>query len=168
LNQIKSAVSPTSDPDNSGHNKNKKSLINNKPGPSSARPEGEVLIETALEHVLELKALDAVVYNVRDTSSIADYLIVASGTSARHVKGIADNVKEKLSRSNISPQRIEGYQDGEWIVMDYADIIIHLFFEPKRQYFRFDELFGEEKKMPLKDSLNRQVRAFRTGMHPLV
>ncbi len=130
--------------------------------------EPKALTETALEFVLELKALDAVVYDVRESSSIADYIIVASGTSGRHVKGIVDNVKEKLSSRNISPDRIEGDQDGEWVVMDYSNVIIHIFFEPKRQYFKLDELFKDQKKMELKDHLNTQVRALKTGMHSLV
>jgi ribosome-associated protein len=128
----------------------------------------QALAECALEHVLELKGLDAVVYEVHESSSIADYILVASGTSARHVRGIVDNVKEKLAATHRTPARIEGYQDGEWIVMDYSDIIIHIFFEPKRQHFKFDELFKDQKKMKLKDHLNTQVRAFKTGMHSLV
>lgn len=124
--------------------------------------------ENALEYILEIKALDGIVYDVKNTSSIADYIIVASGTSHRHVKGIVDNVKEKLLAHNIPPQRIEGYQEGEWIVMDYASVIIHLFFEPKRQYFKFDELFKNEKKMLLSEELNSQVRSLKTGMHSLV
>lgn len=130
--------------------------------------ETSAFAELALEHVLELKALDAVVYDVNDSSNIADFILVASGTSNRHTRGIVDNVKEKLSAIGINPDRIEGYQDGEWIVMDYSNVILHIFFEPKRQYFRIDDLFKDQKKMKLKEHLNTQVRALKTGMHSLV
>lgn len=125
------------------------------------------LAQAVLEYMLEIKALDSVIYDVEETSTISKYVVIASGTSLRHVKGIVDNTKEQLVKKGIHPESIDGYQEGEWIVMDYSDVIVHVFYEPKRQYFKLDELFENSKKLKLNDSLNSQVRSLKTGMHSL-
>jgi ribosome-associated protein len=135
--------------------------------PQTVSPDPCDLAQDVLEFMLEIKALDAVIYDVQETSSISKYVAIASGTSVRHVKGIVDNAKEQLVKKGIHPERIDGYQEGEWIVMDYSDVIVHVFYEPKRQYFKIDELFENSKKLKLNEELHSRVRSLKTGMHSL-
>jgi len=129
--------------------------------------DGQKVAESALSGALSQKALDAVIYDVRGKSSITDYIMIASGTSGRHVKGISDRVNETLSSLGQSCQHTDGYEEGEWVVLDYGDVIIHIFYEPKRQEYRFDELLKSSEKLPLPEELYRQVRSLKTGMHDL-
>lgn len=129
--------------------------------------ESDKLAELLVEFAINQKALDAIVFDVREISSIAQYIIVASGTSTRHVKGIIDKIKEGALTSGIAPERIDGYQEGEWVVMDYADVIVHLFYEPKRQEYRFDELLKNAERLDLDPELFSEIRTLKTGMHQL-
>lgn len=123
--------------------------------------------EHALSAALEQKALDGVIYDVRGKSSIAEFIMIASGTSSRHVKGVADRIKDNLLELGINIQRTDGYEDGEWIVLDYGDVIVHIFYEPKRQEYRFDDLLKKADKLPLPEELFKQVRSLKTGLHNL-
>lgn len=129
--------------------------------------QSELITNKVIESALSQKSLDTVAYDVSKISNIARCLIIASGTSFRHVKGICDKIKLELERDNISPTRIDGYEDGEWIVMDFDDIIVHLFFEPKRQYYEFDSLFIGAEKIDLPDDLKSQARQLKTGLHAI-
>lgn len=131
----------------------------------------EISSEQVANHIIELaldqKALDTVGFDVHKVSSLAKFIIIASGTSSRHVKGIADKIKDGLEPFDIHPSRTDGYDEGEWVVIDYDDIIVHLFFEPKRQYYEFDALMNGAEKLVLSQELKEQVRQFKTGLHQL-
>ena len=67
----------------------------------------------------EKKAIDVKTIDIKEKSSLADYMVVASGTSTTHIKALADNVEEELKKENILPHKIEGYNSNSWILMDY-------------------------------------------------
>ena len=90
---------------------------------------------------LEKKALDVKVLEIKKLSSIADYLVLASGRSDKQTQAIADSVKEGLKQYGKA-LNIEGMTEGRWVIIDYGDIIVHVFQEEVRRYYNLDELWG--------------------------
>lgn len=89
----------------------------------------------------ELKATEVVTFDLKGKSDIADYMIIASGTSRAHLAGIADKVYMDQKEHDILPLGVEGQDPGNWILMDYNDVIVHLFVEEERQKYNLEELF---------------------------
>ena len=89
-------------------------------------PSSEKLTHLVVEALEDLKAVNISVINVCNISSVADAMIVASGTSNRHVKSLADNVKEKVKATGMQPLGVEGQETGEWILVDLGDVIVHV------------------------------------------
>ncbi len=98
---------------------------------------------------LEKKASDVIIYNVGEASSISDYIIICSGSSDRHVKAIADNVSKHMKELGHAPLSIEGYSDGNWVLVDLDDIIMHVFYQPIREYFRLEELWSGAERLEI-------------------
>ena len=86
------------------------------------------------------KAIDLTTLNIEQQSTLADYFILVSGTSNTHIKALADNVEVELKKEDIYPNKIEGY-NTEWILMDYGDVVVHIFTERERQNYNLEELY---------------------------
>lgn len=97
---------------------------------------------------LDKKALDVKVLELRKISSIADYLVLATGRSDRQVQAMADSVKQGLKPFD-RPIDTEGYDEGRWVVVDYGDVIVHLFLEEVRQMYNLDELWGRAPRIEI-------------------
>ncbi len=93
------------------------------------------------------KALDLVVLEVSPFSSFADYFIICSGKSGRQVQGIADNLENDLKNRGIRPIGTEGRREGHWVLMDYGDVIIHVFYEPVRFFYDLESLWSEAARV---------------------
>ena len=89
------------------------------------------------------KAVDVKVINIEKVSSLADYFIIASGTNRNQVQAMADNVEEALEKEGVRPKNIEGYQTANWILMDYGDIVIHLFDEENRLFYDIERIWRD-------------------------
>ena len=89
------------------------------------------------------KAFDLVLLDVSGLSSFADFFIVCSGRSSRQVQGIADNVESGLKSMGLKPIGTEGKREGHWVLMDYGDVIIHIFHEPVRYFYDLESLWSE-------------------------
>lgn len=109
---------------------------------ASAIPVGQELVDLALDALDDLKGVDPVVIDVRELSSVMDYLVVASGTSARHVKSLADNVIDKGKASQIRPIGIEGESVGEWVLVDYGDVVVHVMQPATRSFYDLERLWS--------------------------
>ncbi|MBE7065884.1 MAG: ribosome silencing factor [Ruminococcaceae bacterium] len=81
------------------------------------------------------------VIDTHEMTTIADYFIIAGGTSTTHVRGIADAVEEKLLKEGIRCSHIEGYDTATWILLDYLDVVVHLFIEEDREYYNLERLW---------------------------
>jgi len=90
----------------------------------------------------EGKGFDVDVLDVRNVTLIADYFVIASGSSVRHVKGLADRVLYS-PESTRKPMHVEGYQLGTWILLDYGDVVIHIFREAERSFYGLERLWGD-------------------------
>lgn len=96
---------------------------------------------------LNKKALDLILLDVRKVSSFADYFIICSGKSSRHVQGIASFIEESLAKEGIYPLGIEGSTQGSWILMDYNELIIHIFYKPIREFYDLEGLWSDAKRI---------------------
>jgi ribosome-associated protein len=112
---------------------------------------------------LEKKAYDLVVMEVRDLTSIADYFVICSGRSDRQVQSIAQGIEEHLGNSEISPLSIEGANRGHWVLMDFSDVIVHIFYEPVRQFYDLDGLWGDAPRVELPEPYSSLVGQFQTA-----
>jgi len=108
--------------------------------------EKAVLIMEAMD---EKKAVDPVRVDVRARTIMTDSLIIASGNSIIHIRSIADAVIEKLRDNGIKSKRLEGYEHGSWVLLDYGDVIIHVFAPEEREFYRLEAYWtGAEKGSP--------------------
>jgi ribosome-associated protein len=100
---------------------------------------------------LEKKAKDLVVLNVSQISAFADYFILCSGTSDRQVRAVAAAIQENLKKEDILPLGVEGDEAAKWILMDYDDVIIHVFLESARTFYDLERLWSESPRMAVPD-----------------
>lgn len=103
-------------------------------------------LETAKMAVKALdskKALDIKVIKIKDISAIADYFVIATGTSSTHVKALADEVEAQLDESGVSVSHVEGYRSNSWILLDYVDVVVHVFSDEAREYYDLERLWQD-------------------------
>jgi len=93
------------------------------------------------------KALDLVLLEVSEVSSFTDYFIICSGKSSRQVQGIADNLEVALGERGFKPLGVEGRGEGQWVLMDYGDVIVHIFYEPVRSFYDLESLWADAKRV---------------------
>ncbi|MBX7223805.1 MAG: ribosome silencing factor [Blastocatellia bacterium] len=108
-------------------------------------------ILTAVRAIQEKKGLDITVLDLSAISSFTDYFVLCSGTSDRHVKAIADEIEKKLYEIKAKPHHIEGYEDGQWVLFDCGDFIIHAFTQMTRQFYDLERLWRDAKKYSFND-----------------
>ena len=89
------------------------------------------------------KALDIVSKDLKDKSSIADYMIVASGTSSRHIQSLSEQVLEKFKTNGLKNCKIEGKDSAEWKLVDGIDIVVHIFNPEKRKFYELEKIWSE-------------------------
>ena len=89
------------------------------------------------------KALDVVSIDLKDKSSIADYMIVASGTSSRHIQALSEQVLEKFKTNGLKNCKIEGKDSAEWKLVDGIDIVVHIFNPEKRKFYELEKIWSE-------------------------
>lgn len=95
-----------------------------------------------LDALDDLKAKDIVILDVKPLTSVADLMIVASGTSNRHVKSIADRVRERVREGGFKPLGVEGEDAGEWVLVDLGDIILHIMLPDTRRFYDLEKLWS--------------------------
>ena len=89
------------------------------------------------------KALDIISIDLKNKSSMADYMIIASGTSSRHIQALSEQVLEKLKSNGIENSKIEGKESGDWKLVDGIDLIIHIFNPEKRKFYELEKIWSE-------------------------
>ena len=97
----------------------------------------------ACEAMEDKKAQDIKIIEIGNISTLADYFIIASGTNRSQVQAMADNVNETLGRAGIEPKQMEGYQNANWILMDYRDVVIHIFDEENRLFYDLERIWRD-------------------------
>ena len=97
------------------------------------------------------KGLNITLIEIGDISSLADYMVIATGTSSTHVKAIADEVEYQLDEAGISVSHIEGYRSNSWILLDYVDVIVHIFSDEAREFYDLERLWQDGKEIDISD-----------------
>ena len=100
------------------------------------------------------KATDIKAINISKLSALADYFVIASASNSSLVQSLSDDVEEMMSKElGIEPRRIEGYQSASWILLDFGDIIVHIFYRDAREYYGLDKLWSDGETLDISDVL---------------
>lgn len=108
----------------------------------------EKLLATVEDALDDLKAQNPVVINVEGISDVTDRMVIATGTSSRHVASLADNVIEQVKRAGIQAMGVEGKDSGEWVLVDFGDVVVHIMQQVTRDFYDLEKLWS----MPPADS----------------
>lgn len=112
----------------------------------------KLLLETAYKAIDDKKGKNITVLNIGKLTTIADYFIIATGTSTTHVKAMADEVEEKIRELDFCLGHREGYNSGRWILLDYKDVVIHIFHEEDRSFYNIERLWGDAPRIDVDNS----------------
>ncbi len=96
-----------------------------------------------LNTIRERKAVDPVLLHVEDPTSVTDYFLITSGKSTRQVQAISRHLQNTLREEGFRPYGTEGEQEGHWVLMDYGDVVIHIFYQPLREFYDLEGLWIE-------------------------
>jgi len=100
---------------------------------------------------VEKKARKPRLLDVGELSSYTNFLLILSATSERHARGLADHLREQSSAMHIKPLGIEGYEHGQWILLDYGEVVVHVFLETARDYYDLDGLWVDASSLPIEE-----------------
>lgn len=116
--------------------------------------QNEELVRVAVDALEELKAKDITTIDVRGKTSVTDFMVIASGTSSRHVKSLAENVLEKVKEQGVRPIGNEGIDGGEWALLDLGDAVVHVMQAATRQFYDLERLWqgAEQSRAQHQDS----------------
>jgi ribosome-associated protein len=114
---------------------------------------------TALDH----KAYDLVVLETGHLSTIADYFVICSGRSDTQVQAIADAVTADLAREGVRPLAVEGLPHAQWVLIDYGDVVVHIFYVPVREFYDLERLWARAPRVELPEPFQSQARNQKTG-----
>lgn len=95
----------------------------------------------------ERKAVNPALFRVAEMTSIADYFLVAGGQSTRQVQAISSHLQRRLKEKGIKPLGVEGEIDGNWVLLDYGDVVIHVFYEPFREFYDLEGLWADAPRV---------------------
>ncbi|MFO7557472.1 MAG: ribosome silencing factor [Desulfobacterales bacterium] len=107
----------------------------------------DLSLEPYIRAVLGKKSIDLVALDVRNLTSIADAFIICSARSNRQVTAIGEHIKQKLKEQGFNALSVEGMKEGRWALLDYGNIIIHVFYEPVRSFYDLDGLWTDARKI---------------------
>lgn len=107
----------------------------------STNPQVLACLKVVEEALLDVKAKDIVQYDVSKISNIADAVVIASGTSSRHVKALADNVAEEAKKAGFRPIGVEGERDAEWVLIDLDMVVVHVMMPAARKFYDLESLW---------------------------
>ena len=99
----------------------------------------------------EKKAEDIKVLDISEVSVLADYFIIANGTNKNQVQALVDNVQEQLHKAGYESKQVEGYQTGNWILLDYGDVIIHIFSKEDRLFYDLERIWRDGKEITFEE-----------------
>ncbi|RJR23719.1 MAG: ribosome silencing factor [Desulfobacteraceae bacterium] len=100
-----------------------------------------------LKFINERKAIDPVLLEVGGLTTIADYFLIASGSSTRQVQAITRHLEKRMREAGVKPLGVEGEQGFQWVLMDYGDVIVHIFYEPAREFYDLEGLWMDAPKI---------------------
>jgi ribosome-associated protein len=115
----------------------------------TGRPPEDRKVRIAARAALERKALELVVLDVRGLSSVTDYFLVCSGRSTTHLSSIVDAIRDVMRAADVRPLHAEGAPESGWMLLDYGDLLVHVFLEDTRAYYALERLWGDAPSLPM-------------------
>ncbi len=112
-------------------------------------------LRIAIAAVENKKGIDIVVLDISSVATFADYFVLCTGDSSRQIQAIADEVEEKLAANGLKPSHVEGYANAEWILLDYLDLVIHVFSKQARAYYDLERLWRDAKTLDVRQLLSQ-------------
>ena len=115
----------------------------------------KMMAQIACKAIDDKKGQDIKVIDIHNVSVIADYFVIASGTNSNQVQAIVDNVEEQLGRAGFEAKQIEGNRNSSWILMDYGDVIVHVFDEENRLFYDLERIWRDGKLLEMDEFLEK-------------
>lgn len=109
------------------------------------------LAEKIAHLTLDKKASEVLILNLVSLTSITDYFVICTGSSNTQVKAISEHVSDELKKKKIRPLHVEGTSNEEWVLMDYVDVVVHIFQPQKREFYGLERLWGDAEIMEIND-----------------
>ena len=119
-------------------------------------PSPETLADRIAALASDRKARDVVSLDLRGISSATDFFVLASGGSDVHVKAIADFVIDELRKEGVRANHVEGFQSGRWVLVDYVDVVLHVFHSSTRAFYQLEELWGDAERKEYQGPASRE------------
>ena len=113
------------------------------------RPSAEHKARRAARAALDKKAVDLTVLDVQGVSTVTDYFLVCSGRSTTHLASITEAIRAELKQEGVRPLHAEGATDSGWVLLDYGDVLMHVFLEDTRAYYALERLWGDAPSIPV-------------------
>ena len=117
--------------------------------PTSSAQSISALVQRAAVICLDNKAVNVVILDLHGVSDMTDYFVIASGTSATHVRALGEHVLEELRRDGARAHHIEGLSQGRWVLLDFVDFVVHLFHPSLRDFYKLERLWGDADVVPV-------------------
>ncbi len=111
----------------------------------------KMIVKKAYDALIDKKGEDIKVIEIGKLSTVADYFIIANGSNAPHVESLVDNVEEELLKEKIHPERIEGIKSSGWILMDYNDVVVHVFSKEDRLFYDLERIWRDGKEINVEE-----------------
>nr|WP_320009982.1 ribosome silencing factor [uncultured Desulfobulbus sp.] len=111
--------------------------------------EGQELAAACARVALDTKAEDLCVLDVRGLASFTDYFVIMSGRSTRHVQGLAEAIETELSSKRVNSKNAEGLRDGMWVLLDFGDVVVHIFYHEQRSFYDLEGLWHDAPRLEL-------------------
>ncbi len=109
------------------------------------------MVKTAYEALEEKKGNDIVILDIAEISTLADYFIICDGGSESQVHALTDNVEEKMHEAGYHQERREGHRSSTWVLMDYEDVIVHIFDRENREFYNLERIWRDAKQIKIED-----------------
>jgi len=120
-----------------------------RPDPASRRGDGAAILKSAADVALAKKAQDLVALDLRDLDGVCDYFLICSASSEVQVKAVAEAIEDTLRAQGHRPWHVEGRSGRRWVLLDYIEVVVHVFHEKTREYYMLDRLWGDARSVDL-------------------
>ncbi len=117
---------------------------------------GEELAQICARIAVDTKAEDLTILDVRGLTTFTEYFVIMSGTSTRHVQALAEATEGELRSKRINTSRAEGLTEGKWVLLDFDDVVVHIFYHEERKFYDLEGLWGDAKKIAVACEDNNQ------------
>jgi ribosome-associated protein len=114
--------------------------------------DGNALAQICAQTALDTKAEELIILDVRGLTTFTEYFVIMSGKSTRHVQGLAEVIEDKLRSKRVKSSKAEGLQDGMWVLLDFDDVVVHIFYHEQRKFYDLEGLWHEAKRVKLENT----------------